>query len=68
MCAHARPGTIGPAVIDEVAAHHPGDRVALDVERQGVPIVIPIKLGERNLPIEEPTSASPTDQTALQTM
>lgn len=28
-------GLLGPGVIDQVALHHPGDKLALDVERQG---------------------------------
>jgi len=35
-----------PAVIDEVAVHHPGDKVAFDVVRQGKPGVVTITLGQ----------------------
>ncbi|MGO9874528.1 MAG: PDZ domain-containing protein [Acidimicrobiia bacterium] len=37
-----------PAVIDEVAVHDPGDKVALDIERHGQPAVVTIQLGQWN--------------------
>jgi hypothetical protein len=38
--------TLGPAVVDEVAAHHPSEAVQLDIERGGRPLVVgPITLG-----------------------
>jgi len=43
----SRPG-FGPAVIDEVAAHHPGDKVTLDIMRQGQPASVAINLGQWN--------------------
>jgi hypothetical protein len=44
-------GLLGPAVIDQVAQHHPGDTIALDVVRQGRQLVVRIRLGEWNLPL-----------------
>jgi len=40
-----------PAVIDEVARRHPGDMVALDVERAGQPIRLTFKLNQWNFPL-----------------
>ena len=37
-----------PAIIDEVAVHHPGDKVALDIERNGQRAVVTIQLGQWN--------------------
>jgi S1-C subfamily serine protease len=35
-----------PAVVDEVAVHHPGDKVALDIARNGQRTVVTITLGQ----------------------
>jgi hypothetical protein len=42
--------SIGPAVIDQVAQHHPGDSIALDIERSGQRRVVNLKLAMWNLP------------------
>lgn len=57
----------GPIVIDEVAVHHPGDTIALDIERQGQRRVVPITLGEWKLPLGE-TGYTSTNGQSLRTM
>ena len=46
--AAARHSGFVPAVIDEVAAHHAGDKVTFDIERQGRPAKVTVTLGRWN--------------------
>jgi hypothetical protein len=51
---HVSPTThshLGPAVIDEVALHHPGDTIALDIERRGQRRVVAVRIGQWNFPL-----------------
>jgi hypothetical protein len=46
----AHQGQNGPAVIDEIALHHPGDTIALDINRGGTQIVAALTLVSRSAP------------------
>ncbi|GAA5169333.1 PDZ domain-containing protein [Amycolatopsis dongchuanensis] len=51
--------TYQPAVVDELAAHHPGDRVTLHVERDGQQVDIPLTLAAHNSPAYRDDSLAP---------
>jgi hypothetical protein len=60
-------GLTGPIVIEEIAQHHPGDEVTLDIERDGERRAVTLKLGQWNLPIGQ-SSYSTTTSEDLYTM
>jgi S1-C subfamily serine protease len=47
IAAPSHPGFV-PAVVDEVAVHHPGDKVTFDIVRQGRPAAVAVTLGQWN--------------------
>ena len=52
------PTNLGPGVVDAVAKHHPGDRVALDVTRGGKQVQVALTLGS----MADPSAAGHIDE------